>query len=137
MNSLGLDKIKDEIIRCDEVLQKYTDKKIELFRPPYGEYNNNVVSVAEQNGKYVIQWDVDSLDWKPGITQQTIMERIMKRVKSGSILLFHNDTPHTAKMLPTIILALKEQGYSFTPVSELILREGYTIDVEGRQKHKE
>ena len=50
MNSLGLDKIKDEIIRCDEVLQKYTDKKIELFRPPYGEYNNNVVSVAEQNG---------------------------------------------------------------------------------------
>lgn len=60
----------------------------------------------------------------------------MKNVKNGSILLFHNDTPHTAKILPDIITALKDRGYGFIPVSELIYRENYEIDHTGRQIRK-
>jgi peptidoglycan-N-acetylglucosamine deacetylase len=79
---------------------------------------------------------VDSLDWKPGISQEEIMSRIMKKVRPGSIILFHNDTPHTAKLLPEIITSLKKKGYGFLPVSDLILRENYHIDFEGRQRIK-
>lgn len=78
----------------------------------------------------------DSLDWKPGISQQEILGRIMNKIKPGSILLFHNDTPHTAKLLPTIITSLKKEGYSFKPVSKMIFRENYEIDADGRQTSK-
>ncbi|MDP4180839.1 MAG: hypothetical protein Q8942_07080 [Bacillota bacterium] len=76
----------------------------------------------------------DSLDWKPGISQEEIMNRIVTKVKPGSIILFHNDTPHTSKMLPSIINALKNNGYGFVPVSEMILRDNYFIDHDGTQK---
>jgi peptidoglycan/xylan/chitin deacetylase (PgdA/CDA1 family) len=76
----------------------------------------------------------DSLDWRPGISQDEIMSRIVTRVKPGSIILFHNDTPHTAKILPSVISALRNNGYDFLPVSEMILRENFYIDYEGRQR---
>lgn len=79
----------------------------------------------------------DSLDWRPGITQEEILSRVRTRITPGSIILFHNDTPHTSRLLPTIISALKEDGYAFLPVSKLILRENFYIDVEGKQKRKE
>ena len=60
------------------------------------------------------------------------MSRIMKKVRPSSIILFHNDTPHTAKLLPQIISSLKEQGYELVPVSKLIMRENWYIDFDGR-----
>ena len=77
---------------------------------------------------------VDSLDWKPGIGSDEILQRVRSKIKSGSILLFHNDTPLTAKLLSSIISELQNENYIFVPVSELILREKYYIDGEGRQK---
>ena len=103
---------------------------------PYGDYNNNLITEARQLGYHSIQWNVDSLDWKPGISREDILQRIRIKIKPGSIILFHNDTPHTSKLLPTIITTLKEEGYGFLPVSQLILRENYEIDPEGKQKGK-
>jgi peptidoglycan/xylan/chitin deacetylase (PgdA/CDA1 family) len=80
---------------------------------------------------------VDSLDWKPGITIEEIRNRINKNVKNGSILLFHNDTVHTANIISDIIVNLKKDGYSFVPVSELIIKDNYYIDNTGRQIKKE
>ncbi len=79
---------------------------------------------------------MDSLDWKPGISQEEIRNRVLRKVQPGSIILFHNDTPYTAKILPTIIADLKKEGYSFLPISEMIMRENYYMDVTGRQKRK-
>jgi peptidoglycan/xylan/chitin deacetylase (PgdA/CDA1 family) len=90
---------------------------------------------AKKLGYYMIQWDVDSLDWRPGISREEIMLRLRQKVRPGSIVLFHNDTAHTAKMLPDVISELTAKGYSFKPVSELILRENYNIDHTGRQKN--
>jgi peptidoglycan/xylan/chitin deacetylase (PgdA/CDA1 family) len=78
----------------------------------------------------------DSLDWKPGISPKEIMSRICRKIRPGSIILFHNDTAHTAKMLPNIIKTLKGMGYELVPVSKLIVREDYIINNEGRQKKK-
>lgn len=55
------------------------------------------------------------------------------RVQPGSIVLFHNAAKHTPEALPGIIETLLGQGYTFVPVSELILRGAYTIDHTGRQ----
>lgn len=134
MGSIDRDRIISEIQECNNLLEKLSGKKCDLFRAPYGDYNNSTIIEARKLGCYTIQWNVDSLDWKPGITRDEILRRIDKNIKPGSILLFHNDTPLTAKLLPDIISELRDKGYSFVPVSELIMRENYYIDNEGRQK---
>lgn len=134
MGSLGEEKVKTEIALCSSKLEQISGHKVELFRPPFGDYSNTVIRTAKSLGCYTIQWDVDSLDWKPGISQDEIMNRITRKIRPGSIILFHNDTPHTAKMLPKVINTLKEQGYSIVPASQLIHKENYKIDNTGRQK---
>lgn len=56
-----------------------------------------------------------------------------KNLQNGSIILFHNDAKYTPDALDSIIKGLKEMGYEIVPISELIIRDGYTIDVNGRQ----
>ena len=56
-----------------------------------------------------------------------------KNLQNGSIILFHNDAKYTPEALDSIINGLKEKGYEIVPISELIIRDGYTIDVNGRQ----
>lgn len=136
MGVLGDSRIRSEISNCSEAINRISGQKSELFRPPYGDYSNNVVKAARDLGYHTIQWDVDSLDWKPGITQEEILSRIKRKVKPGSIILFHNDTPHTAGMLPVVISELKKSGFGFLPVSQMLIRENYIIDFEGRQKRK-
>jgi len=134
MGTLERAKIQSEIMKCDDVLEKLSETKCDLFRAPYGDYNNSVLSEARKQGYYTIQWDVDSLDWKPGISREEILQRIDMKIKPGSIILFHNDTKHTAKLLPEIITNLKGKGYRLIPVSQLIKKDNYYIDEEGRQK---
>lgn len=136
MGAIDSNRIRTEISKCDEVLKNITGKKPDLFRAPYGDYNNNVVRIARELNEFTIQWNVDSLDWKPGITPDQIQSRILNKINNGSIILFHNDTPHTAKILPSIIAELQNRGFELVPVSELIMRENYEINVEGRQIKK-
>jgi Predicted xylanase/chitin deacetylase len=80
--------------------------------------------------------NVDSLDWRKEMSKQAILDRILKRTKPGSIILFHNDTQYTAQLLPQIISGLKAQGLTFAPVSGLIMKDNYYIDDQGRQQLK-
>ncbi len=132
MSALEKEKIKQEIVDCGNAIEEITGKQSDLFRAPYGDYNDAVLSVARQAGYYTIQWSVDSLDWKPGITQDGILKRIEK-VESGAILLFHNDTPHTAKILGKVIDIIKEKKLNPVPVSEMIIRDQFNIRYDGRQ----
>lgn len=137
MGTLDRGKIKSEILKCGTVLESLSGQTIDLFRAPYGDYNSNVVTTAKSLGYYTIQWNVDSLDWRTGISKQEISDRIYRKIKPGSIILFHNDTPHTANILPEIITNLKDKGYVFLPVSKLIMRDDYIIDFDGSQKRKD
>ena len=83
-------------------------------------------------GLYTIQWDVDSLDWKD-LTAADIASRIVERVKSGSIILCHNNGLHTAEALPIVFDTLRARGFEFVPIGELIYKDNYTIDATGRQ----
>jgi len=136
MGEIDNSRIRSEIQLGSKALEGITGKKVDLFRAPYGDYNNNVINIAKEMGCTSIQWDVDSLDWRPGISQDEIMSRIDTKVKNGSIILFHNDTEHTAEILSTIISNLKNRGYGFLPVSKMILKKDYYINFEGRQIQK-
>ena len=131
-NTLSTDEIISNISACNEKVASVTGVTPTLFRPPYGEYDDHVISAVRSMGMEPIQWDVDSLDWKE-IPADQITERVISRVNPGSIVLFHNAAIHTPEALPGIIEKLLQEGYTFVPISQLILTDDYTIDHTGRQ----
>ncbi len=124
--------IKKEIELCNRKIEKITKKCPVLLRPPYGDYNNNLINVMNGLGMYTIQWDVDSLDWKD-ISADEIYNRVTEKVKNGSIVLFHNAALNTPEALPRILEKLKKDGYEFVTVEDLIYKTGYGIDHTGMQ----
>lgn len=76
--------------------------------------------------------NADSVDWKKP-SAADIKKKVLKGVKPGSILLFHNDLENTTEALPEILTNLKSQGFEFVTVGELIYKDNYTIDANGRQ----
>lgn len=130
---LSTEQIKDEINSCNQKIEKITGKCPTLLRPPYGDYNNTVIQTLTDMKMNVIQWDVDSLDWKENATPDSICKRVTSKVKNGSIVLFHNDADHTPAALPNILKTLKDQGYEFVFISDLIYKENYEIKHDGTQ----
>lgn len=133
MSKLSAEEVRAELSASSQAITSVTGKQVELFRPPYGDYNDALVSAAEEQGLFVIQWDVDSLDWKD-LSAADIAGRVLQRVQPGSIILMHNNGLHTAESLPAIISALKVRGYSFSTIGAMIYRSDYTIDNNGRQQ---
>lgn len=132
MSKLGEEAIEKELSTSKEAIEKITNKTVELFRPPYGDYDDLLIEKAKEMGLYSIQWDVDSLDWK-NLSASEIKNRVTSRVKSGSIVLFHNQGLHTHEALEQIIVTLKEKGFEFVPISELIYKDGYDMRADGTQ----
>ena len=132
MTMLSAQQMLKEITTCDDKIQKITGVRPTLFRPPYGDYNNTLIETLSSVNHYCIQWDVDSLDWKD-ISAAQIQKNVLSKVKSGSIILFHNAAKNTPAALPSIITALQKQGYKIVPVSQLIYKNNYTIDHTGMQ----
>lgn len=118
---------------CTRKIKMLTGKEPTLYRAPYGEFDDSLITTLDGMGMKVIQWDVDSVDWKKP-TAAEIKKKVLKGVKPGSILLFHNDLENTTEALPEILSELKAQGYKFVTVSDLILKDNYTIDSNGTQK---
>lgn len=132
MTTLSADQICEELDETATKLQQLTGTSPVLFRAPYGAYNNTFMEIAQSKGYQVIQWDVDSLDWKE-ISSEQIVERVVRNVKNGSIILFHNNARYVADYLPQILEKLQSDGYEIVPVGNLILHDNYYIDHTGRQ----
>ncbi len=132
MPQLSAEQMKAELNACNDKIEAITGIRPTLHRAPYGDYSNDSLTAATELGMYTIQWDVDSLDWKD-LPADQITQRVVSRVQSGSIVLFHNAAKHTPEALPAIIEQLQAKGYTFCTVSEMIYKENYTVNHEGRQ----
>lgn len=134
MSQISNDDKEQELMKVHEKVKSLTGYEMFLFRPPYGDYDNDVIKTATKCGYYPIQWDVDSLDWKDyGVDSIVNTVCSNKHLGNGSIILCHNGAKFTADALDTLITNLKGQGYEIVPISELIYRDGYHMDAEGRQ----
>lgn len=134
MSQLSNDEKEQEIMKVHDKVKNLTGYEMFLFRPPYGDYDNDVIKTATKCGYYPIQWDVDSLDWKDyGVDSIISTVCTNKHLGNGSIILCHNGAKYTADALDTLITNIKGQGYEIVPVSELIYRDGYHMNAEGRQ----
>lgn len=132
MTKLSKNEIIEDMDINDAKIRNLTGSGTKLFRCPSGSYNNLVVQTVESTGCYCIQWDVDSIDWREqGLDLE--YNRVIKHVNPGSILLFHTTAKYTPQNLPRIIEELKQQGYKFVKVGDLIYKDNYHIDYSGKQ----
>lgn len=123
-----------EIQGCHDIIKQLTGQDMIFFRAPYGDYNDSVVKAAKECGYYTIQWDVDSLDWKDyGVESiiKTVCEH--KALTGGSIILLHNGSTYTKDALDSLLTSLETQGYTFISLDDLIIRDNYEIDNNGKQ----
>lgn len=130
---LSDEKVRSELYDNAKMITDITGQKTSLFRPPFGDYNNRVVKLIGEYGFIPIQWSVDSLDWK-NLSAEQIYARVTTKIHPGAIVLFHNDGAHTPEALEPIIQFLQKEGYAIVPVSELIYKDNYYIDINGIQK---
>ena len=132
MSKLNKQAIVNELTTSSTAIENITNKKVELFRAPYGDYNDLLIDTAKELSLYTIQWDIDSLDWK-NLSKNQIVDRVVSKAHNGAIVLFHNQGLHTHEALPEIISKLKSEGYQFVPIGELIYKDNYQILVDGSQ----
>lgn len=130
---MTIEENEKEIKECEKKIEQVTGKKTTVYRAPYGEYNDNVITAAERQSYKTIQWSLDTLDYS-GLTGEQMWSRINGKLKSGDIILSHNGTKHTADSLEMLIDNIKKSGYEVVKVSDLTYNEGYTIDLNGVQK---
>lgn len=128
------EEIREEIINCNKKLEAITGEKVTLLRAPSGDYTDESLEVANSLKMQTIQWSADSLDYT-GLSVDEIVQRVLLRTETGSIVLFHNGVENTAEALDKILTELSAQGYSFVSVDDLIYKDDYYLDHTGKQ-HK-
>jgi polysaccharide deacetylase family sporulation protein PdaB len=132
MSQLSDAKQREELRTVADRIETLTGTRPTLFRAPYGDYNDAVVTIARQEGFEIVQWNVDSLDWK-NLGADDMIKRCTKKVSPGDIVLFHNDSKYIVDALPTILDYYVSQGFKVIPVSEIVVKGDYTIDSQGTQ----
>ncbi len=131
-SKLSREEIRTDLYECNKKIEAITNTKTKLCRAPSGDYDNKSIEVCESLGMKMIQWDVDSLDWKK-LSVDEMYGRVIEKVQKGSIVLFHNGVENTPAALDKILTKLEKDGYEFVTVSELIYWDNYEINHTGRQ----
>ncbi len=116
LTRLSESEFKEEVNKTQEVIKKETGYSPTLFRPSYGGYNDTLKSYTDL--KFVL-WDVDSRDWSVK-SKDRILKNVLPNVKSGSIILMHDNHEYALNALEDMIKSLKDDGYKFVTVSELL-----------------
>ena len=116
LSKLSLDEAKKQITDTEDALTKVLGSSSKLMRPPYGAITDDIRNSLDLS---FIMWDVDSLDWKSK-NEAAILTEIQRQVRNGSIILMHDIHAETVNALPKIIDYLKEQGYHFVTVPEML-----------------
>jgi len=113
------EKIKQELETTRSIVESATGAKIFLFRPPWGIFDGRSLAEIAIRKFDAVLWSVDSRDWsRPGIAQ--IKNTVLGKTRNGSIILFHDDHDQIVQALPDIITGLREQGYQFITISEMM-----------------
>ncbi len=118
LNKLKREEIEEQLNNTNLAVKKVTGMDIKIYRPPYASYDERVLSIGNDLNMQLILWTINPEDWRsPGA--EKIIKRIVGNAQDGSIVLLH-DKKQTADALPKLILSLKEKGFEFVTISELL-----------------
>lgn len=115
----------EEVNSTDLAIQKIIGKKPKFFRPPFGVTTSHLAKAIQETNHKVIGWNVRSFDTVSNQTPEKIVERILKKVKSGSIILVHDHLPGIIPILEQLLPELQKRNFKFVTVDELINSKPY------------
>ncbi|MFF2015133.1 polysaccharide deacetylase family protein [Paenibacillus sp. NPDC058177] len=122
---LRLNDFRTQIVRTENILQAIAGYKPRLIRPPYGDINEQQLKWAKSHGYKLVNWNVDSLDWK-GLSKTQVKNNILSHAGKGAIILQHGGGGHGSNLrgsiqaLPEVITSLRQRGYTFVTVPQLL-----------------
>lgn len=128
-----MDELKEDIGRTESIIKEVTGQTTRYFRPPKAWITNQEKRKIKEMGYETILWSLNSKDWV-NFDDKYIVRYLVKHVRPGDIILFHDaggvfgiengNRKETVKAIPRLIEKLKEMGYRFVTISELLrLRE--------------
>ena len=117
-------RVIEEIVKTDALIEKITGKKPQFFRPPYGVTNPSIRRAIEVTKHKVIGWNIRSMD---GISKNSkaIFNRILKRISPGSVVLLHDTRAQTAAVLEQLLQTLCEKNYEVVSIEQLLHLKAY------------
>lgn len=130
-STLSMYQFEQQIWRTDGIIQKIVGVSPTLIRPPYGELLFKQVSWGKENGFTIVNWDVDSEDWKKNPSSARVLANIKRTLQPGSIVLQHagggegQDLSGTIEALPILIEQLQDKGYDLVTLPELLGKHPY------------
>lgn len=108
-----------EIKYSKDKLEAKIGESIHWFRPPYGLYNEDTMSILNQLQMKMILWQIASWDWMHQQDEEKIIENILNYVKPGDIVLLH-ELPQTVDILPKLIHGIRKKGYKLSKPDEVL-----------------
>ncbi|SCX93555.1 Peptidoglycan/xylan/chitin deacetylase, PgdA/CDA1 family [Flavobacterium anhuiense] len=117
-------KITEEIKRTDTLLEKFTSKKINFFRPPYGVTTPSIRRALKVTGHKTIGWNIRSLDGGTQ-NQELIFNRLIKHISPGGIVLLHDTGEHSVLVLEQFLQFLQQNNYQVVSIEELLNLKAY------------
>ena len=119
------ERIVRELKRTQTIIKKVTGKRPKYFRPPFGEVDERLATLASQAGLVTVQYDIASGDPDPGLSAKRIARTVVEEAKGGSIVVFHmnENGVRTAEALPEIIRGLREKGFELVTVGEMLKQQ--------------
>ena len=115
------EKIKEEVLQCQDLIKDITDFRTKLVRFPHGYLREDALSVAKEINYKIVNWTF-GIDWERDLSYEEMLDLYLENTKPGTIFLMHDLQKNTKiiKMLPLLIDRLKEKNYKFVTVGELI-----------------
>lgn len=138
LDTLTDQQLELEFSSTNQIIKQITGKETRYFRPPGGRFNRIILEKLTKYHLQPIMWNVNGGDFVPSMTtdsdgslqkdpefyeikeSQPIYEEILRSVKGGSIILLHNGSSQTIEILPKLITELRQRGYTFVTISQLL-----------------
>ena len=120
----GKNQVIAEIEQTDALIETVTGKKTTVFRPPYGVTNPSIRNALAVTKHKTIGWNIRSLD---GVVknEKFLLDRIIKRIKPGGIVLLHDTSIQTVNVLEQLLSFLQQNNYAVVPLEELLNIKAY------------
>ena len=120
LDTLPLDKVREQLQECETAFEKATGQRMYLFRPPGMRFNDKILGIARGMGYTTVGWQIGAKDFTGGgATPELVEQYVTKQLKPGAIILLH-DNPITSKALPNILRRVKAAGYNTVSVAQLL-----------------
>ena len=129
--AMSEEEIREEVESNSQLIEQYCGERPTVMRPEGGAYDDNVKTVMKELGLPIINWDVDTLDWKTKTDPVSVKNNIINQVEDGSVVLMHDLYSGTIEGVLAAIDELQsrtDKTYAFVTVSELAAVKGISLE---------